>query len=176
MNFIDIHLTQRELADLLGITQQAISLIEGNGIADRDMDLQSWLRSYTSHLRETAAGRLATGDLDLATERARLAREQADKIAMQNAQARRELAPVVLITEVLAKAGTRVAGSLEAIPGQVKRRLPDLPATEIEAIQREIVKARNLCAALRLEDLDEDQDGSDTQPDRATHNQGNQDV
>lgn len=156
MNFEDIHLTQRELADLLGVTQQAISLIEGNGVADRSMDLQSWLRSYTSHLRETAAGRLATGDLDLATERARLAKEQADRIAMQNAIQRRELAPVVLITEVLAKTGTRVAGILEAIPGQVRRRLPDLPASEVEAIQREIVKARNLCASIRLEDLDDD--------------------
>lgn len=162
MQFVDIHLTQQQLADLLGLTQQAISQIENDGVADRDMDLASWLRSYTRHLREIAAGRAAAGGLDLATERARLAKEQADKIAMQNAQARRELAPVVLITEVLAKAGTRVAGILEAIPGQVKRRLPDLPATEIEAIQREIAKARNVCAAIRLEDLDDEPLDSDT--------------
>lgn len=162
---LDIHLTQQQLADLLGLSQQAISQIEVEGVADRDMDLSTWLKAYTKHLREIAAGRAAGGGLDLATERAALARVQRERIEIILAEKRRQLAPVVLITEVLAKAGARVSSILEAIPGQVKRRLPDLPATEIEAIQREIAKARNVCAAIRLEDLDEPLD-SDT-PDSA---------
>lgn len=110
--------------------------------------------AYIRSLRDTAAGRATAGDLDLATERARLAAAQADKVEMQNAQSREELAPVVYLTEVLAKAGARAAAILEAIPGQVRRRLPSLPATEIQAIQQEIAKARNLCAAVSLADLD----------------------
>lgn len=156
--------TQAEFGELVGISQPAVSGLLSRGVLTEGAVGGVWLREYCAHLREVAAGRLATGDLDLATERARLAKEQADKIAMQNAQARRELAPVVLITEVLAKAGTRVAGILEAIPGQVKRRLPDLPATEIEAIQREIAKARNVCAAIRLEDLDDEPAADEPDP------------
>ncbi len=52
----------------------------------------------------------------------------------------------------------KLSGILEGIPGQVRRRLPDLPASEIEAITREVAKARNLCAAIRLDDLDQQAD------------------
>lgn len=153
---------QSVIAEHVDLSERAVrDLLDDVGIDHKLSTLTEIRVAYIRRLREQAAGRFASGDLDLATERARLAKEQADKIAMQNAQARRELAPVVLITEVLAKAGTRVAGILEAIPGQVKRRLPDLPATEIEAIQREIAKARNICAAIRLDDLDDDPADSD---------------
>lgn len=148
--------TQAEIADLLGITQQAVSAIEHAGVCARDMTLAAWLRSYTSHLREIAAGRLAAGDLDLATERAGLAKAQRERIEMQNAVTRRELAPVYLIEEVLAKAGARVAGILDTIPGQVRRRLPELPASELEAIRGEIAKARNVAAAITLADLQDE--------------------
>lgn len=149
--------TQKQFGELVGISQPAVSDLLSRGVMTEGSVVGDWLLDYCLNLREQAAGRSASGDLDLATERARLAREQADKIAMQNAQTRRELAPVVLMTEVLAKAGTRVAGILDAIPGQVRRRLPTLPASEIESIAREIAKARNLCAAIRLEDLDQDE-------------------
>jgi len=141
---------------MVGVSQPAVSDLLSRGVLRSGDSAGVWLRAYCAHMREIAAGRLAAGDLDLATERARLAREQADKIAMQNAQSRRELAPVVMMTEVLAKAGTRAASILEAIPGQVRRRLPSMPATEIQVIEREIAKARNLCAAISLNDLDEE--------------------
>lgn len=118
-----------------------------------DDSLGGWVKAYCGHLREIAAGRLAAGDLDLAAERARLAKEQADRIGLQNAVTRRELAPVVLIEEVLAKAGARVAGILDAIPGQVRRRMPEISASELDAIAGEIAKARNIAAALSLDDL-----------------------
>lgn len=138
---------------MVGISQPAVSDLLSRGIIASGQPVSQWLRAYCSNLREVAAGRLAGEGYDLATERARLAREQADKIAMQNAQTRRELAPAYLIEEVLAKAGAKVAGILEAIPGQVKRRLPSLPASEIEVIELEIAKARNVAASISLDDL-----------------------
>jgi phage terminase Nu1 subunit (DNA packaging protein) len=161
--------TQADLAEILGISQQAVSLIEGKGIAQRDMTLMNWIAAYTSHLREIAAGRLASGDLDLASERARLAKEQADKIALQNAVTRRELAPVTLIEEVLAKAGSRVAGILDAIPGAIRRRMPELGADGIELISVEIAKARNIAAAVRLQDIFEEETAD---PDAEDDDQG----
>lgn len=145
--------TQQVFGELVGISQQAVSDLLSRGILTQGDAVSVWLKAYCTNLREVAAGRLAGDGFDLPTERARLAREQADKIAMQNAQTRRELAPAYLIEEVLAKAGAKVAGILEAIPGQVKRRIPSLPASEIEAIQLEIAKARNVAASLSLDDL-----------------------
>lgn len=145
--------SQSAFGDAVGISQQAVSDLISRGVISNGQTAAMWLKAYCSNLREVAAGRLAGEGFDLPTERARLAREQADKIAMQNAQTRRELAPAYLIEEVLAKAGAKVAGILEAIPGQVRRRMPSLPASEIDAIESEIVKARNVAAAISLDDL-----------------------
>src|SRR3546814_3929013 len=75
---------------------------------------------------------------------------------MANAVTRRELAPVVLIEEVLSRAGSRVAGILDAIPGNVKRLQPELSAVALHSIGKEVARARNLAAAVSLEDLVEE--------------------
>lgn len=115
--------------------------------------------AYIRRLREEAAGRAADGELDLAGERARLAKEQADRVSMQNAVTRRELAPAYLIEEVLAKAGARASKILDTIPGMIKRRVPALTSADINAIAEEIAKARNIAAAVSLSNLDEPVDG-----------------
>lgn len=112
--------------------------------------------TYIRALREQAAGRAAEGGLDLATERARLAREQADKIAMQNAVTRGELAPVSLIEVVLTKSAAKIAGVFDAIPGKVRRRVPKLATDELELISSEVAKARNIVAAMSLADLNDE--------------------
>ena len=156
-------LSQQEIGDHLDMSQQAVSQLMGDLNIDwREADLSQIRVAYIRRLRERAAGRAATGDLDLATERALLAREQKDKIAMQNAVTRGELAPVALIEEVLTKAASKVAGALDAIPGMVRRRVPALTADAIDLIAGEIAKARNTVAVMSLADLD---DPIDTDPD-----------
>lgn len=154
-------MTQAQFGELVGVSQPNVSALCSRGILTSGASAGIWLREYCGHLREIAAGREAAGDLDLASERARLAKEQADKVAMQNAERRGELAPTYLIEEVLAKAGAKVAGLLDAIPGQIRRRVPGLSAEDIKHIQREIAKARNLAAAICLEDLNDDADVDD---------------
>lgn len=156
---ISVRATQKQFGELVGISQQAVSELIARGVLSEDASLGAWLLAYCGNLREVAAGRAALGDLDLAGERARLASEQADRIAMQNAQTRGELAPVALIEEVLAKCAGKIAGILEAIPGMVRRRSPALGADQIALIAGEIAKARNIVAAMSLEDLGLD-DGS----------------
>jgi len=154
--------TQTEFGDMVGITQQTASGLISRGVLVEGETAGAWLKSYTSHLREMAAGRATSGDLDLATERARLAKEQADKFAMQNSVARGELAPVALIEAVLCKAASKIAGIFDAIPGMVRRRVPNLDAGDINLIAGEIAKARNIVATMSLADINDSLPTDDT--------------
>lgn len=143
-------ITQSAFGELVGISQPAVSDLLSRGVMLPNQSAREWLHSYCSHLREQAAGRAAAGDLDLATERAGLARAQRERIEMQNAVTRKQLAPVSLIEEVLANVGRQIAATLEAIPVQLKRRTT-LSVAELEIVESEIVKARNLAADISLD-------------------------
>ena len=153
-----VKITQGEFGSRVGISQPAVSDLLTRGVLTNGETAAVWLREYCGQLREVAAGRAAVGDLDLAGERARLAKEQADKIAMQNAERRGELAPVGAMEMVLAKVGTKVGKILDTIPAQIRRRVPNIPAEVVEAIDGDIAKCRNMAAAMTLATLDEDDD------------------
>jgi terminase small subunit / prophage DNA-packing protein len=156
---------QQVIADHLDLSQGAVSQwMERLGIDWRVVGLDEIRIAYIRELREQAAGRAAAGDLDLATERAGLARAQREKIEMQNAVVRRELAPVILIEEVLAKAGSKVAGILDAIPGMLKRRCAALTSTDIDLVSAEIARARNIAAAISLAGLNDEPATADEDP------------
>lgn len=135
---------------MVGISQPAVSDLIERGTLTPMAHASVWLREYISALREVAAGRIASGDLVLATERARLAKEQADRIALQNAVTRREYAPTVIIEEVLTRTAARINVIFEALTGSLRRNFPDLSAEKIDHINREIAKARNLVSEIRL--------------------------
>jgi terminase small subunit / prophage DNA-packing protein len=148
--------SQRRFAQIIGVSEAAVSQMVARGLLEKEQTLGQWLLAYCEDMREKAAGRAAAGDLDLATERAALARASREKIDLQNAVTRRELAPVSVLEEVLAKAGARIAGVLDAVPGAIKRRAPELPAEIRMVITTELAKARNIAADLSLDDLVED--------------------
>ncbi|KRB18640.1 hypothetical protein ASE08_05240 [Rhizobacter sp. Root16D2] len=154
-------LTQEQFGDLVGVSQQAISELLGRGILKAGQPASAWLRAYTKHLREQAAGRGADGEL--ARERARLAREQADRVAMDNAVNRRELAPVAVLELVLAKMAGDVGSLLQGLVPRVRRRV-ELPTEALRIFEEEVSKARNRAAALSLADAedepDEEEDGN----------------
>lgn len=149
-------LNQTAFAALIGVSGPAVSQMFARGTLSAEMTTGEMLLAYCSHLREQAAGRQGDGDLNLPTERAWLAREQRIRIELQNAVTRRELAPVVVIEEVLAKAGSRVAGILESIPGNIRRRIPRLTMDELNVVSAEIVRARNIAASVSLDDIGDD--------------------
>jgi len=88
--------------------------------------------------------------LNLDAERARLAKEQADGLELKNAIARREQAPITLLESALSDVGSQMAAVLASIPLKVKRRLPKLSASEIEIINREVIKAQNAARRVRI--------------------------
>jgi len=158
--------TQKQFGLLVGISQPAVSdLLQRSVIKEGDSAGQ-WLLAYCGHLREQAAGRSSgIGTLNLVDERARLAREQADKIAYQNAITRGELAPVAILEEVLANTAAKVAKIFDAIPGMVRRRIPTLTADDIDLIADEIAKGRNLVAQISLADVYEDDTATNSHDD-----------
>lgn len=153
---VDQRPTQAEISAHLDISDRRLrELLEEFGLDHKRSALSEIRIRYLRKLREEAAGRATGGDLDLAAERAGLAKAQRERIEMQNEVTRRELAPVILIEEVLAKAGSKVAGILDAIPGMIKRRVA-LSSDDIELIAVEIARARNIAAAVSLDDLRDD--------------------
>lgn len=154
-------MTQAQFGVLVGMSQQAVSDLVRRKILADGASADEWLLAYCDHLREVAAGRGGEATFELAAERARLAKEQADKVAMQNALTRGELAPAHLIEEVLARAGARAGRLLETIPGLLRRRLPSLTTDDIAAVALIVAKARNIAASMTLGDLDRDADAAD---------------
>lgn len=146
---------------MVGISQPAVSDLLARGVLSGGSDVGVWLTEYCGNLRAVAAGRAGDGEMDLVEERARLARAQRERIEMQNAVTRNELAPVALIEEVLAKAGARAARVLDTIPGTIRRREPSISADTIAMIARDIAKVRNIAATVSLADLREDDQSDD---------------
>lgn len=158
---MDSVVTQRQFADIIGVSEAAVSGMAKAAIIIPGQSVGCWLRDYCAHIREQAAGRATAGDLDLATERARLAKEQADKVAMQNAERRGEVAPVAAMEMVLANVGAKVGKILDTIPGLVRRRVPGIGSDVIEAISADIAKCRNMAASMTLASLSEDDESPD---------------
>lgn len=159
-------LTQAQFGDLIGITQPAVSDLVRRRILPEGGTAGEWLLAYCEHMREIAAGRGGDDGPALVAERARLAREQADKIAMQNAVTRAELAPAWLLEQVLARAGVRAGRILDTIPGSLRRRFPHLGSDDLAEVARIVAKARNIAAGMRLADaaIDDDADDEDGEP------------
>ena len=151
--------TQPEIAAHLDMTDRNLrDVLQVLDLDHKQVPLSAIRTAYIRHLREIAAGRGGDGALELAAERARLAKEQADKLAMANAVTRGELAPVNLLEQVIVRAGSRMGRLLETIPGLLRRRQPNLTAEDIAEVSRIVAKVRNLAVTMRLVDLDEDDD------------------
>lgn len=147
-------LTQAEFASLVGITQQAVSDLQRRHVLRQNVTGAAWLLAYCEHLREQAAGRAG----QLAESRAALDNERREEIAMRNAVKRREYLPAVLIAQVLARMGRQVAGIFDGIVPAMRRRWPELTADQLKLLETEIARARNLAAAVSVDDLAADAD------------------
>ncbi|WP_242683691.1 terminase small subunit [Paenalcaligenes suwonensis] len=149
-------ISQAKFAQLVGITQPAVSGLISRGILQVRDTGENWVIAYCGHLRDIASGRTGSNaeGFDPDKELGRLRAAQADKVEMANLERRAELAPVSVIEEVLVRSGVKVASLLDAIPSSIKRRVPSLTDAEIGFIRREIAHARNAVANLSLEDIE----------------------
>ena len=135
---------QSEFGELVGISQPAVSDLVTRGVLQNGLSAGEWLLAYCAHLREVAAGRASgAGGLDLVQERAALAREQRESVAIKNAVARKSYAPVEILAKVLADACSAVVERLDALQPRLRKEVPDLPIEAHEAIAAVIASARN---------------------------------
>lgn len=138
--------TGPELAELFETTVQTIAELAKKGIVIRTRrgryDKDNSTKNYVRHLRETAAGRGGKSHVEsLAEERARLAREQADGMALKNALLRAE----TLDRREVEAAWSGILGSVRsgmlAVTPRVQQQVPGLTAADAAVIDREIREA-----------------------------------
>ncbi len=137
--------SQTALAELVGVTQPAISAMVSDGKLQTAGTLGEVLQAYCKRLRLQAAGRMGdeVGGLDLVQERAALAREQREGQAIKNAVARKEYAPVGLLADVLGMAASAVVDRFDQLEGALRKACPDLPDDAKTTVQSVIAAARN---------------------------------
>lgn len=140
---LDDPVSAPELARALGVSSRTVRKLAARGLVVKTArgayDLVPSIQRYCEHLRSVAAGHGGEdAALDLATERARLAKEQADGHALKNAAARAELVPVPEVERRWADILRRVRSGLLAVPSRSRQRLPHLTAHDVTVIDQEV--------------------------------------
>jgi phage terminase Nu1 subunit (DNA packaging protein) len=104
-------------------------------------------------------------ELDLDRERALNLQADTALKRIKEQQMLGELAPINVLEWALSSMSSQIGATLETLPAKLKRRLPQLSAADIEIIRKEVAKARNAAAAIRL-DLGDRDPQSDSAGDR----------
>lgn len=92
---------------------------------------------------DAAPAAAAPGRLDLAQERALLARSQRESVDLKNAVQRGTYAPITLLAEVLANASRCVAERFDHLPARIRKVHPTLPPAVVDEVMATIAAARN---------------------------------
>lgn len=79
-------------------------------------------------------------------ERLRLTREQADQLELKNELARAKVVPIELFGLVLSKLAAEIAGILDTLPLQIRRKHPELLTPVIDSFKLHISRAQNAMA------------------------------
>lgn len=151
--FIDLskQVTQQQFAEMVGISQQAVSDLCKRDVLSTGQNAGEWFKCYCSHLREQAAGRATNGDLDLASERAALAKAQREKIEMQNDMTRKEFGPIVSLEMGLSDVMARIASKSDTIIGKLRIASDKLTADDLDIVAGVLADVRNDIADTRID-------------------------
>lgn len=148
-------MTQVKLAAALGVSPARVCQLKRQGMPADDLEaaLEWRRRNVAPHARSStppaepavaSAGTAPPGPLlDLAQERAQLAKAQREAVEIKNAVLRGTYAPITLLAQVLAGASAAVADHLDALPGQLRKTCPGLTPAAIERVQQTVALARN---------------------------------
>ena len=147
---------QKSLAEELGVSAPTISAWKAAGapLSQGVEAVRAWRdatrRPYISGSQQAPAcpppadsNGVTVERLDLAQERAQLARAQRQAQEQKNALFAGQYAPVAMLTEVLAIASQSVAERFDQLPGQMRRACPLLPQRALDEVLATIASARN---------------------------------
>ena len=136
----DTPLTAHELGAWLGITPNRAHALGRDGVLPRGDDktfpLRASVRAYCDHCRSLAKGKQV--DADLAAEKLRLAKANAEKAEAVNAKARGELIPAAEVEREWATVLRAVRAAMLAVPSRVAQNAGHLTPHDINAIDREV--------------------------------------
>lgn len=141
--------TVNEVARHIGVSAKYVQDLIRDGVLERKSrglyDLDECRDAYISKLREKAAGRAGSGELDLVAERARLAKEQADAKEMENAVERGDLVYIEDVAKQVENQFTKVRTRLLGVPTKVAPEVHACATTrEVQSvIEQAIVEALN---------------------------------
>lgn len=135
--------TQQQIADWLGTIRQAVADMQRRGVLPKPLpELKQCVHLYCEHLRTAAAGRRSDGPLDLAQERAALARSQRERIDIE---IRRQKGELVLATEVertLVATLKILISTLETLP-DILERDAGISGAAVERVQTIVDRVRD---------------------------------
>ncbi len=141
---------ESDMARLVGLTANRVRTLARDGVMIRagrgQYDVRASLLTYIEDLRSKAA-RMGPGlkstpsNSDLNSEKLRLAKQQADKIELQNAAARTELVKTSDVERAWAAVLRDVRATLLAVPSRCGTTLPHLTAHDVAELDREIRSA-----------------------------------
>lgn len=139
----EIELSAKELGAMLGVSARMVLNLFERGIvlkAGRGRySVAESVKNYCEHLRATASGRGGEdGVQNLTAERTRLAREQAEQVALKNAAFRKELVPASEVEREWAEVLRKVRAGCLAVPSRARQVLPHLTGHDVQVIDTEI--------------------------------------
>ena len=142
--------TAAELAEWLNLSPPRLHAMAREGTLPRATDsrfpLRSSVRAYADHLRARQKASRAP-DPELAAEKVRLARANAEKVETANAKARGELIPAPEVERAWAGVLRDVRAAVLAAPSRIGSRLPHLTAHDVAEITREMTDTLAALAA-----------------------------
>lgn len=131
------------MADLLTCDERTIRDHAARGLLVRAgrglFDVAASLKIYIPNLRSVASARGgSTAQENLSEARARLAAEQADRVALQNQISRGELIEATAVELRWSDICSQVRSRLLSIPSQLPAELPKITRAELDLIDRMI--------------------------------------
>lgn len=130
------------MATLLSLSRQQLLNLAKAGHIPRTVagkyELIPTVQAYIRYLRERSIGKGGGGERDdIASERMRLTREQADKAAMENAKARGDLIPASLVQKSIERAFSAFGARIDAIP---RKAVPRLKGCSGDAAREKVLR------------------------------------
>jgi phage terminase Nu1 subunit (DNA packaging protein) len=135
--------TATELAGYIGVSPRSVTELGRRGIAVRAGSgrwrLRESVARYCDDLRRRGGGVAVASSA--AAERARLAKEQADAIALKNARLRGSLLDSEAVEREWSDILRLVRSGVLAAPSRIGARLPHLSRDDLSAIESELREA-----------------------------------
>jgi phage terminase Nu1 subunit (DNA packaging protein) len=145
----------KDLAVHLDLAERNVrDLIADLGFDPANVTRDSLRVAYIRRLREQASGRYTGSDINLAGERAGLAREQKYLARLKKQKALGEYAPISNLTLALSRVCSQVASKFDSIPVELKRQFPALTADQLNLIRQFLTDSRNLLVVVGAEAIE----------------------